>query len=64
MRKALARQRLIAGTLLAALLFNAPLLWLVDVEATVLGVPALYAYLFAVWGGFIAFLAWVVERGG
>jgi len=63
MRKALARQRLIACTVLVALLFNAPLLWLVDAEASVFGVPALVAYLFCVWAVFIAVLALIVERG-
>jgi len=63
MRKALARQRLIACTVLAALMFNAPLLWLVDVEVSIFGVPALFAYLFCVWAAFIAVLAWIVERG-
>lgn len=63
MRKTLARQRLVAMTCLAAVLFNAPVLWLVDSAATVLGVPALYAYIFGVWTVFIAVIAWVVERG-
>lgn len=63
MRKALAKQRLVACTLLLGVLCNAPLLWLVDVERTVFGVPALYFYLFCVWALFIGILAWVVERG-
>jgi len=63
MRKALARQRLIACTVLVALLFNAPLLWLVDAEASIFGVPALVAYLFCVWAVFIVVLALIVERG-
>ncbi len=63
MRKALAKQRLVACSLLVALLFNAPLLWLVDAERTVFGVPALFFYIFCVWVLFIGVLAWVVERG-
>lgn len=63
MRKTLARQRLVAMTCLAAVLFNAPVLWLVDSAATVFGFPALYAYMFGVWSVFIAVIAWVVERG-
>jgi len=62
MRKTLVRQRLVAMTALAAALFNAPMLWLVDSAAHVLGVPALYAYMFGVWGVFIAAIAWIVER--
>lgn len=63
MRRTLLRQRLVACTLLAAVLFNAPVLWLVDGGLTVFGLPLLYVYLFGVWAVFIAVLAWIVERG-
>jgi hypothetical protein len=48
--------------LLGCLLFNYPLLDIFDVRATVLGVPLLYAYLFAAWASLIALVAYVVER--
>jgi len=64
MRKTLARQRLVAMTCLVAVLFNAPVLWLVDSSLTLLGLPALYVYMFGVWSAFIAVIAWIVERGG
>lgn len=63
MRKALARQRLVACTLLAALAFNAPLLWLFDVAVSVAGVPLVFLYLFGIWAAVLAVLAWVVESG-
>lgn len=63
MRKTLAHQRLVAMTCLAALLFNAPILWLVDSSARLFGLPALMVYTFGVWAVFIAVIAWVVERG-
>ena len=56
------RQRLVGLFLLGCLLFNYPLLELFDVRTTVLGVPLLYAYLFAAWAGLIALVAYVVER--
>lgn len=62
MRKSLARQRLVACTLLAALFFNAPFLWLFDSPDTVFGVPHSFVYIFGVWAALIAVLAWVVER--
>jgi len=63
MRKTLARHRLVATTCLAAVLLNAPILWLLDSTATVFGVPVLQAYVFGVWALFIAIIAWIVERG-
>jgi hypothetical protein len=50
--------------LLGVLLFNYPLLALFNVPGRVLGVPVLYAYLFAAWGLLIALVAVVMERGG
>ena len=50
--------------ILGVLLFNYPLLALFNVQGSVLGVPALYAYIFLAWGVLIALVAVVMERGG
>ena len=50
--------------ILGVLLFNYPLLALFNVQGSVLGVPALYAYIFLAWGALIALVAVVMERGG
>jgi hypothetical protein len=63
MRRNRRGQRLIALACLGGLLLNYPLLSLFNGERTVLGVPLLYAYLFAAWAALIALLAIVVERG-
>jgi hypothetical protein len=55
-------QRLIALFLLGCLLFNYPLLALFEGRAQVLGVPLVYAYVFAAWALLIALMALVVER--
>ena len=55
-------QRLVGLFLLGCLLFNYPLIALFNVNASVLGVPLLYAYLFAAWGFLIALMAYVAER--
>jgi hypothetical protein len=49
--------------MLGVLLFNYPLLALFNIEGRVLGVPVLYAYIFAAWGLLIALVALVMERG-
>jgi hypothetical protein len=49
---------------LGVLLFNYPLLALFNVQGSLLGVPVLYAYIFAAWGLLIALVALVMERGG
>ena len=54
--------RLVALFLLGCLLFNYPLLQLVSEPGEVLGIPLLYAYIFAVWALLIALMALVVER--
>ncbi|MEM8599500.1 MAG: hypothetical protein AAGF99_06245 [Bacteroidota bacterium] len=56
------RQRLTALFVLGALLLNYPLLTLASRAETVLGVPVLYVYLFAVWTGLVGLAAWTVER--
>lgn len=63
MRRGLARQRLVAVFLTAALLFNYPLLSLFDRPVAIFGLPMLYVFMFAVWGAVIAVIAWTVERG-
>ena len=55
--------RLASLFLLGVLLFNYPLLALFNVRGAVLGVPILYAYLFAAWAVLIALVAIVMERG-
>ncbi len=55
-------QVLFCVTLLVLILVNYPLLRIFDVPVLVGGVPLLYFFLFAVWGGFILFLAFFTER--
>jgi hypothetical protein len=55
-------ERLTALALLGFLLFNYPLVSLFSTDGTLLGVPALYAYLFASWALFIAMVALVVRK--
>jgi hypothetical protein len=54
--------RLLALFLLGCLLFNYPLVALFNARATILGIPALYAYLFAAWAVLIVLAAVIVER--
>lgn len=56
-------QQLVGLFLLGCLLFNYPLLALFNVRATILGIPALFAYLFCAWALVIALVAMVMERG-
>ena len=56
--------RLVALFLLGVLLFNFPLLHLVDLPIVVLGIPLLYAYVFAVWALLIGLIALVLEGRG
>ena len=57
-------ERLIALALLGYLLFNYPLLSLFSTDGTLLGVPVLYAYLFASWGLLIGLMALVLRKSG
>ena len=52
---------LVATAAAALLLFNYPLLAVFDVHVRVLGVPLLWAYVFAVWGLAIALVAWIMR---
>jgi hypothetical protein len=46
----------------AVVLFNFPLLIVLDRDVTVFGLPLLPLALFAIWAGLIAALAWAMER--
>jgi hypothetical protein len=54
------RQRLVALALLGVPLLTYPLLTLPGGDIG--GVPAVFIYLFGVWGGLIGLAAWVAER--
>jgi hypothetical protein len=56
-------QRLAALCLLGFLLFSYPLLAVFNVQATVFGIPLLYAYFFIAWAALIGLMALVTERG-
>jgi hypothetical protein len=55
-------QRLVALFLLGNILFNFPLLTLFNRPDSLMGIPALYAYVFGAWILLIALLASVVEK--
>jgi hypothetical protein len=54
-------QRLVALSMLGCLVFNYPILELFNKPGTVLGIPVLYAFIFAAWSLLIALMALVVE---
>ncbi len=54
-------QRLIALFVFGCLLFNYPVLSLFNVAVTAVGVPLLYAYLFAAWALLIVLMALAAE---
>jgi hypothetical protein len=53
--------RVVAVFLLGCLAFGYPLLALVNVPATVLGVPVLYVYVFGAWAALILLIAWATS---
>lgn len=55
--------RFVALFMLGLLLFNYPVLALFNLNGTLLGVPILYAYMFAGWAALIALMAYVAESG-
>lgn len=57
-----ATARVIAVFLLGCLAFGYPLLALFNVPTTVVGVPALYLYVFSAWAALILLIAWAVRR--
>ena len=61
-RQAITVERLIFLFLLGALLFNPPMLSIFNVPDYLFGVPLLYLYVFACWGGLLLVLALVIER--
>jgi hypothetical protein len=62
-RATLSRQRLLVLFLAALLALFSPLLTQFESVPDLLGVPALYLYLFGVWAAVIAVAAWIVSRG-
>jgi hypothetical protein len=54
--------RLLGLFLLGCLLFSYPMVMLFNIRTSVLGVPLLYAYLFAAWALLIALAAYIMER--
>jgi hypothetical protein len=61
-RPSIKGQRLVALFLLGFLLLNYPLLNLFAGSGQVLGIPVLYAYVFAVWALLIGLMALVIEK--
>jgi hypothetical protein len=61
-RPSIKGQRLVALFLLGFLLLNYPLLNLFAGTGLVLGIPVLYAYVFAVWALLIGLMALVTEK--
>jgi hypothetical protein len=57
-------QRLVALCMLGFLLFNYPILALFNQATLFLGIPLIYAYIFAAWALLIALMALVVGRSG
>ena len=57
-------QRLAALCLVGLVLFSYPVLAVFNVQATVAGIPLLYAYFFVAWGALIGLIALVIERTG
>ncbi len=55
-------QRLVAIFLLGCLLFSFPLLALFNGDGAILGIPILYAFLFAAWALLIVLMAIAAER--
>lgn len=62
LRRTAKRDRLVGLFIAGVVLLNPPVLNLVG--GTLFGWPALYLYLFGVWGGLIVVTALIVERGG
>lgn len=60
-RSALTRQRLTVVFFVGFLLFFSPFIRLADNGANWQGIPVLYLYLFLVWAGLIAAMAWILS---
>ena len=61
-RPSIKGQRLVALFLLGVLLLNYPLLNLFVAPSLLLGIPVLYAYVFAVWALLIGLMTLVLEK--
>ena len=57
-------ERLVGAIFVAALLLNPPVLGLFGVDATVLGIPLLFFYVFVAWAAVIAMIAASARRLG
>jgi hypothetical protein len=60
-RRGMVNQWLVPSFLLGCMLFTFPLLSLFNTATTILGIPVLYAYLFAAWALLIGLMALAVE---
>jgi hypothetical protein len=63
-RPSIKGQRLVAVFLLGLLLLNYPILHLLEKHGDILGIPVLFAYVFAVWAALIALMALILEKRG
>lgn len=63
-RPGMTGQRLVALFAFGCLLLNFPLLFLFNRDESLLGVPLLYAYVFAAWAALIALAAYVLRHEG
>ncbi len=61
-RSGMTGQRLAALFMMGWVLLNFPVLFLFSKPIDVLGIPLLYAYVFAVWTLLVALMAFVIER--
>jgi len=61
-RPGIESQRLVALFALGCVLFNYPLLSLFNLPETILGLPALHAYLFLAWALVVLLVAWTLDR--
>ena len=62
-RATLSRQRLLVVFLAALLALFSPVVGRFEGVPDLLGIPALYLYLFGTWALVIAVAAWIVSRG-
>lgn len=56
--------RLTALFLAGCVAFGYPALAIFNVPATLLGLPALYVYVFGAWLALIVLVAWALRKGG
>jgi hypothetical protein len=58
------RERLVGVALAGAVALNFPLLYLFSGAGDPLGIPSLFFYLFLVWAGIIALVAFIIAKDG